>query len=271
VGTPAKAGLDTGERLGPTMRRDEGGGSVNDEAPGAVASGARGQRGAVRVHLLHIGKTGGTVLKHALEAHPRTSRFAIVLHDHGTRLRDVPEGEKVVFFLRDPLTRFVSGFYSRQRKGRPRHDSPWSRGERAAFERFRSPSELAIALSSPDATAQAHARRAMWAIHHLRSTLIWLESERCLASRLPDIFYIGFQETLNEDFERLKQKLGLPAGLLLSDDEVVAHKNPAHLDYRLGDLAVTNLRAWYRADQRMLDFCRAHAAEVNARPAHAGS
>ena len=74
---------------------------------------------------------------------------------------------------------------------------------------------------------------------------------------LPEIFYIGFQETLNEDFEHLKQKLGLPAHLRLSDDEVAAHRNPAHLDYHLDDLAVANLRAWYETDQRMLDFCRA--------------
>jgi Sulfotransferase family len=217
------------------------------------------------VHLLHVRKTGGTALWHALEAHARTDRRVVVHHGHGTRLRDVPPGEQAMFFLRDPIRRFVSGFYCRQRQGLPRYNSPWKPDERAAFERFQGPNELARTLSSEDDAQRDLARAAMGAIQHLCSTLTWLESEAYLLSRLPDIFYIGFQETLNEDFERLKQKLDLPAELGLTDDEISAHRNPAHLDYHLDATAVANLRAWYQADQRMLDLCRARAAEVNAR------
>ena len=35
------------------------------------------------------------------------------LHRHAVRLRDVPVGEKFFFFVRDPVSRFVSGFHSR--------------------------------------------------------------------------------------------------------------------------------------------------------------
>jgi hypothetical protein len=229
-------------------------GTLGEREPGLV------------VHLLHIGKTGGTALWHALEPHARTDRHVIVHHPHTTVLRDVPPGEKALFFLRDPLTRFVSGFYCRQRYGRPRYNSPWKPGERAAFERFHTPNELARDLWSPDRAQREHAWAAMGSILHMCSTLTWFESETYLRSRLLDIFYIGFQETLNEDFERLKEKFALPTSLRLTDDEVAAHRNPAHLDYRLDDLAVANLRAWYEADQRILDFCRTHAAAVNERP-----
>jgi Sulfotransferase family len=221
----------------------------------------------ITVHVLHVPKTGGTVLKHALEAYPRTDRCAIIQHAHGTFLRDVPAGEQVIFLLRDPLTRFVSGFYSRQRNGYPRYNGSWKPGERAAFERFSSPNELARTLSSSEREQRQLAWSAMGSIQHLCSTLAWLEGEAYLRSRLPDIFYIGFQETLNQDFDYLRPKLGLPEELKLSDDEVVAHRNPAHLDYHLDDLAAANLREWYQADQRLLDFCRSHAPQVNARPA----
>jgi hypothetical protein len=237
-----------------------------DGPPFATEVPGEGRAGRV-VHLLHLRKTGGTALWHAIEPHARTDRYAIVHHPHVTLLRDVPLGEHAIFFLRDPLTRFVSGFYSRQRKGRPRFDRTWTPGERETFERFRSPNELASTLSSPDEAERELARRAIGAVPPLRSMLTWLESETYLFSRLPDIFYIGFQETLNEDFDRLKLKLGLPADLRLSDDEVIAHRNPAYLDYHLDDVAVANLRARYEADLRLLDFCRAHAAEVNGRPA----
>src|SRR5689334_1107802 len=84
------------------------------------------------VHLLHVGKTGGTAVKHAL-AGVVTEQFRIVAHSHDITIRDVPIGEHVVFFVRDPISRFVSGFYSRQRQGRPRYDVPWSPNESIAF------------------------------------------------------------------------------------------------------------------------------------------
>ena len=218
------------------------------------------------VHLLHVPKTGGTALKHALEAPELVDSCVILQHGHSTSLRDVPPGQKAIFFLRDPLTRFVSGFYCRQRKGWPGYDSPWTRGESAAFHRFQSPNELARTLSSPDDGERELARAAMGAIQHLCSTVTCLESDTYLRSRLSDIFYIGFQETLNADFERLKQKLALPLDLRLSNEGVVGNRNPPNLDYRLDDVAVANLRTWYDSDQRILDFCREHAPEVNARP-----
>jgi Sulfotransferase family len=222
--------------------------------------------GKVLIHLLHIRKTGGTVLKHALDASARMDRCEILQHGHGTLLRHVPQGEQVIFFLRDPLTRFVSGFYCRQRQGLPRYNSPWKPDERAAFEQFSSPNELARTLCSSDRARRQLAWTAMGSIQHLCSTLTWLEGEAYLRSRLPDLFYIGFQETLNRDFESLKHKLGLPEDLRLSDDEVAAHRAPAHFSYHLDDVAKANLREWYDADQRMVDFCRTHAAQINGRP-----
>ena len=85
-------------------------------------------RGREVVHLLHIGKTGGTALKTAL-AGAASPTHVLILEDHPTRLRSVPVGERVAFFVRDPLTRFVSGFLSRQRKGRPRYFHDWSAEE----------------------------------------------------------------------------------------------------------------------------------------------
>src|SRR5579871_4622690 len=226
---------------------------------------AREMDDAVVVHLIHVRKTGGTALKHAFDAHPRTDRYRILHHGHGTLLRDVPPGDKAIFFLRDPVARFVSGFYCRQRMGRPRYNSPWTVNERAAFERFQAPNQLASALSSADESERSCAQSAMRAIQHLCSVFTWLESEAYLLSRLPDIFYIGFQETLDEDFEGLKLKLGLPPELRLSDDEVLSHRRPAHLDGHLDELAVANLRAWYEADRKIIDLCRWLSPEINGR------
>ena len=219
------------------------------------------------VHLIHVRKTGGTVLRHAFDAHPRTERYRIVHHGHGVLLRDVPPGEKAIFFLRDPVARFVSGFYCRQRMGQPRYTSPWLENERVAFERFQTPNDLASTLSSPYEAERLRAQDAMHAIQHLCSVFTWLESEAYLRSRLPDLFHIGFQETLGDDFEHLKRKLGLPPELRLSDDETLSHRRPAHLDGHLDEVAVANVRAWYAPDQKLIDLCRTLSVQVNGRPA----
>ena len=51
----------------------------------------------------------------------------------------------------------------------------------------------------------------MRSIGHLSALYsFWLGDEDAFRSRLPDLFFIGFQERLDDDFELLKQKLGLP-------------------------------------------------------------
>ena len=209
------------------------------------------------VHFLHIGKTGGTAFKHAVRAaSPPPSRHVIHLHPHRVVLRDVPEGERFLFFLRDPVTRFVSGFYSRQREGRPRYRARWSPEECKAFERFPTPDALALALSA-DREEGMLARAAMRNIRHVRDGYWkWFESEEYLRSRVQDLFFIGFQETLARDFEILKSRLGLPGRLALPDDAVEAHVTPPGLDRGLRAEAVENLRKWYEEDYRFLDLCR---------------
>ncbi len=72
-----------------------------------------------KIHFLHIGKTGGTAVKYALSSYSKNEKYEIILHGHETKLKDIPNGEKFFFFLRNPITRFTSGFYSRKRQGRP--------------------------------------------------------------------------------------------------------------------------------------------------------
>jgi hypothetical protein len=56
----------------------------------------------MRAHLLHIGKTGGNALKHALRPYNTGGPLDIVFHPHAVRLSDVPVGESVLFMLRNP-------------------------------------------------------------------------------------------------------------------------------------------------------------------------
>ncbi len=215
-------------------------------------------RGREVVHVMHMGKTGGSAVKALLSRYPVTERYAIIPQPHSFCLRDVPIGEKAVFFLRDPVSRFVSGFYSRKRQGRPRHFAPWSDEEALAFSRFETPNELGLALSSGNTERRDQARQAMRAIKHVCSTCSdWFEDEAYFTSRWEDILFVGFQETLDLDMDRLKKILGLPDEARLPSDEVIAHRNPAGLDRRLDEQAVQNLQEWYRDDYAFIRLCHA--------------
>jgi hypothetical protein len=214
--------------------------------------------GKRRVHFLHLGKTGGSAVKDALRDFPERGRYEIILHNHHTKMGDIPGGEGVVFFLREPVSRFVSGFYSRQRQGQPRIFIPWSDEEKLAFERFAAPNDLAVALGSSDVGERNRAQDAMRSIGHVKTSYWdWFQNEAYLRSRLGDLFFIGFQERLDEDFEIVKSKLGLPEDLKLPHDEVRAHRNPTGLDKKLSDEAISNLNEWYKRDFEFIALCKA--------------
>jgi hypothetical protein len=121
------------------------------------------------IHFLHIGKTGGTALGSVLKAYPVTRQYAISVHFHDVRLTDIPAGEKVFFFLRDPISRFISSFYSRQRQGRSRYNFAWSPEEECAFGLFKTANDLGQALVDEGSESYEHAVNAMLNIHHVRS------------------------------------------------------------------------------------------------------
>lgn len=211
-------------------------------------------RGRQRLHFIHIGKTGGTAIKAALPA-TVTPRYRILLHNHDTTLGDIPAGDKLFFFVRDPLSRFVSAFYSRQRQGRPRYQSPWSADEEKAFSTFATPNELGEALGAPGANRVAMAQHAMNTIQHVRDSYWdWFIDSAHLEQRRDSIFYIGSQENLGADFRALCLKLGLGRAAELPTDPVQAHRNPSAIDRRLSDRAVGQLAYWYRREYEFLGF-----------------
>jgi len=204
------------------------------------------------IHFLHIGKTGGTAIKEALKPFSRYRDLRIWLHGHEVKLSDIPKGDKVVIFIRDPISRFISGFYSRQRQGRPRYNFPWTPGEAQAFQIFKTPNELAKSLSSTDPFLRKAAIKAMNAIRHVNTFLKdWVISREYLLKRKKDILFVGCQESLDEDFELLKRLLGLPSKIELPKDPVRAHKNPPNVDKKLDEEALRNLRKWYAYDYEL--------------------
>jgi len=209
------------------------------------------------LHVLHIGKTGGTALKHVLMAHQGSARYHLLFRGHDAGLADIPRGELFMFLIRDPLSRFVSAFNGRLREDRPRYHYPWRDEEKVAFAIFKTADQLATALSSADDAERVAAEQAMQGIGHVNTPYTtWFGDERSLRARADDLFFVGFQERLDEDFEMLKEKLGLPAAASLPRGDTEAHRTPEGFDRHLSETAQANLRRWYGRDVALYELCR---------------
>jgi len=209
------------------------------------------------VHMLHIGKTGGTALSAAfrtLAADPDCP-VGFLPHSHRVTLGDLPPDARYFFVVRDPIARFRSGFYSRKRQGQPRHFVPWSPGEAAAFGRFAEANDLAEALADP---ADAAARAAMGAIEHVRAPhLAWFGGDPALPLVRRHPVAILRQEHLQADFAAMLARLGVPdpdRRGALPTDSVASHRNDYGAVPTLSETARQALSNWYARD---IDFVAA--------------
>lgn len=210
-----------------------------------------------RVHFLHIGKSGGTAIKHALGEFPIVKSGELLLHPHVTKLENVPIGEKVFFFLRNPLSRFYSGFYSRQRKGAPRYNFEWTESEARAFNLFRTPEDLLAAVcTSNDEVIKANAIKALSSIKHVKDHYnYWFKSIEYLEERSNDIIHIGFQESLANDFGIICSKLKVACPPELPALDINAHRNPKYVVRNLTRDEREFFRCWYSVDYEIYDYC----------------
>ena len=131
------------------------------------------------------------------------------------------------------------------------------------FEHFSNPNELAVALSDNSSAGYELALRALKNINHFQPFSKWYISLDYFQSRTDDILFIGFQESLNQDFEKLKGRLNIPAMATLPSDDVAAHRNPSHLDRSLDETGTAALKEWFAGDYEFMALCKEHASRTS--------
>ena len=231
------------------------------------------------IHFLHIGKTGGSAVKEALkrgikeqDMYSKTKKLKdntlleikdlseqfdqIILHGHGTTLKEIPETDWFFFCIRDPLSRFVSGFYSRQRQGKPRYNIPWNAKEERAFRHFETANDLAEALSSSSPSVRNRAEQAMQDIRHVKTSISkWIIDPTYFDKRKENLLYLLEQRTLEKDFEKMLQKIHYNKQLNLSNDKKITHQaNPSKANTGLSELALQNLNNHYAEDIKIYNY-----------------
>lgn len=222
-----------------------------------------------RVAFLHMPKTGGSTLRGAIETGQAQGRFAepALVLGHAARLQQAFHqlpGLRVVCTIRDPIARFVSGFYSRLRSGRPKFQLPWDAGEAAAFHWFAEAEELALAFESPDERLKSAAWFAKSAIRHLRWDYphYYLSADfvRRNAARFAFVGEIG---DLSTNLPRMLAHLGQREASELPLHDTHRHAAPANARAGLSPQAEEILRRVLAADYEIYsalqELSRQHA------------
>jgi hypothetical protein len=207
------------------------------------------------VHFLHIGKCAGTQIKALAEKINATnSAVSITTHPHGIFLRNLPPNAEYFFSIRSPETRFLSGFYSRKRKGQPRYLVEWSANEKEAFGIFQDANDLAEALFAEGAEG-ANAFAAIMSIEHLAlAQADYFRSAGFFLSKRPPLSIVR-QEHFEEDIAVLYGRLGLASFPSVDHDPVAAHRNDYSGVKPLSEKALENISRWYAKDYELYRRC----------------
>ncbi|MCB2048168.1 MAG: hypothetical protein KDE32_08060 [Novosphingobium sp.] len=200
------------------------------------------------IHFLHIGKAAGTQIKTLAEQVPGK----IIVHGHDKSLRDLPLSARYFFSIRDPVSRFYSGFYSRKRKGQPTYNIEWNACEAAAFRDFEHANDLAEALFETGKTA-ASATQAIISIRHTGQNLTsWFLQQGNILEVRPPVWIIR-QENFAQDFKAFLRQAGLEdAGVVPVGKR---HANDYADDPPLSPKAIANLERWYAQDYAFHAVC----------------
>lgn len=216
---------------------------------------AGGPVGLRDVAFLHIGKNAGTQIMHLAQ---QLKPHGIHVHQlpHTKKLYEVPPALSYFFSIRNPITRFKSGFYSRKRKGQPRIYAEWTSAEARAFGQFDHASQLAEALFRPDDVGLLAAQAIQSIRHTAMQQIDWFERIGFIDLRPP--VWIIRQENFEADFAMLLNRLGLRVtygDLVPARDATTAHSNDYSQVPPLSDLAKENLQRWYARDFVFYDLC----------------
>jgi len=215
------------------------------------------------IFFLHIGKNAGTQIRNLCEQVQSNGEAEFVRVRHGDKFAALPKGARYFFSVRDPITRFKSGFYSRKRKGAPRLYNEWSSHEAEAFARFEHANDLAESLFDGNELGHLAWAAAQSISHTAMQQSDWFTQSGYALDQHPPLWIIR-QEHFDDDFAIFLEKAGIASRL--SDLDIAFDSKRAHsTDYSeipaLSSKALTNLKRWYARDFAFYNLCEAWIAQ----------
>jgi hypothetical protein len=205
--------------------------------------------------FFHIGKTAGTKINLLFKKNV-SENINIIKTQHDLKKRHINLNQKYFFSIRSPINRFVSGFYSRKKKGQPRIYKEWSAEEKIAFKKFKSANQLAESLFLKNKKGQ-DAIRAIQSIEHCNSDQIdWFSGSDFFGNNPP--LSIIRHEFFEHDIILLCKKLNIKKEILKKikkEIKIKEHYNNYNKIKPLSKKAIFNLKKWYVKDVYFYKYC----------------
>lgn len=215
-----------------------------------------------RYRILHVGKTGGSSIGKLLKTvRAQGESYPVSLLRHKKTLQGMLKQSpklNIGFVVRDPADRFVSGFNSRMRAGRPAHTKyTWSAEEAAAYSYFPTANDLAEALLSTDERLLSAAQFSMQAINHLRRGYEFhLGSVRTIQKYQASIYAVCDLKQLDSQIYRFLEPAGVSKETI---DANFARRHEAPKEQKkasvLSDLARENLKTYWATEYEIYQYC----------------
>ncbi|WP_424931181.1 hypothetical protein [Amaricoccus macauensis] len=222
-----------------------------------LIGGSQTQETGREIAFLHIGKCAGTQIVHLAAQIEEQTGVRIVKHAHRVDLSRIRPDQPYFFPIRDPISRFRSGFYSRKRKGQPRVLSEWSPAEARAFADFEHANDLAESLFEPGERG-GKALMAVQSISHTAMQQVdWFTRNGYMFLNRPPLWIIR-QEHFATDMDRFLARAGLGvtmADLCTAEDRAAAHATDYSEIPPLSETARAKLALWYARDIEFYRVC----------------
>jgi len=219
-----------------------------------------------KICFLHIGKTGGTFIKSAIGSRSGSLGSNLVLGGHDLTIFNSLEKygvkRKVAFFFRSPDERFVSGFMSRLRQGRPQYNVPWQTAEAVAFSYFETANDLAEALFCGNDRLESAARFAMNNIFHLKLNYRhFLGSSDTLLAEFNRGNIILCCETarIDQNINLIKTRLG---ARFQSKEYFEKNGHQPATQKALSEKGLRNLESFWKSEYKIYSTCVHIASEL---------
>jgi hypothetical protein len=218
----------------------------------------------MKLAFIHIGKCGGSFISETIKE--KIPDF-LYFHQKKPEVLDV----KYIIWVRNPLSRFVSAFnysyailnhdfsgiknqtvynslapYFIERKKTKGYIYPPKYTDLMNY--FGNANNLAEAIENKDRELRGKARSLTFhPSEHIKKGIGWHLSEEFLDNIKDKIFFVGSQENMKEDVKKLGDKLGVEFS-----DRKPARKNTFFTDRYLSEVAIKNLKKFYKKDYQAL-------------------
>lgn len=215
-----------------------------------------GEESVIGVHLLFPRRCGFNACK-ALIANARIPGYELIWHHENdeVQLSDIPVGQKLVLFYRDPLKWLARVYKVRHDKGAPFNFSPWTKSEERVFTQGITLSHLGETMCLANNTKKVEAYKRLSCIKFTSTGLTHTYGNiEQLAQRKDDIIGAICADDLSNNLkEFFASEFSHQINYKRVDDRILEHIE-SDFSRSLSGEAVRGLADWLDSDQKVFRY-----------------